>query len=127
MQVFKTKWLARFAKHEGIADASLHEAIARAERGLVDADLGGGLIKQRVARRGKGRSGGYRMLIAYRLKKRAIFLYGFAKNERANIGADELLTARKIASSWLAADTGQLARALAEGELQEVLYDEKET
>lgn len=127
MQVFKTKWLARFAKHEGIADASLHEAVARAERGLVDADLGGGLIKQRVARRGKGRSGGYRMLIAYRLKKRAIFLYGFAKNERANIGADELLTARKIASSWLAADTGQIARALAEGELQEVLYDEKET
>lgn len=127
MQVFKTKWLTRFAKLERIADASLHEAIARAERGLVDADLGGGLIKQRVARRGKGRSGGYRMLIAYRLKKRAIFLYGFAKNERANIGADELLTARKIASSWLAADTGQLARALAEGELQEVLYDEKET
>lgn len=127
MQVFKTKWLARFAKHEGIADASLHEAIARAERGLVDADLGGGLIKQRVARRGKGRSGGYRMLIAYRLKRRAIFLYGFAKNERANIGADELLTARKIASSWLAADAGQIARALAEDELQEVLYDEKET
>ncbi|HEU0142217.1 MAG TPA: type II toxin-antitoxin system RelE/ParE family toxin [Bryobacteraceae bacterium] len=126
MQVFKTKWLARFAKHEGIADASLHEAIARAERGLVDADLGGGLIKQRVARRGKGRSGGYRMLIAYRLKKRAIFLYGFAKNERANIGADELLTAREIASPWLAADARQIARALAEGELQEVPYDEEE-
>jgi hypothetical protein len=106
MQVFKTKWLARFANHERIADASLLEAVTRAERGLVGADLGGGLIKQRVARRGKGRSGGYRMLIAYRLKKRAIFLYGFAKNERANISADELLTARKIASSWLAADTG---------------------
>ena len=127
MQVFKTRWLARFAKHEGIADASLREAIARAARGLVDADLGGGLIKQRVARRGKGRSGGYRMLIAYRLKKRAVFLYGFAKNERANIGADELLTAREIASSWLAADARQIARALAEGELQEVPYDEEET
>lgn len=127
MQVFKTKWLARFAKHERIADASLQEAIARAERGLIDADLGGGLIKQRVARRGKGRSGGYRMLIAYRLKKRAIFLYGFAKNERANIDADELLTAREIASSWLAADARQIARALADGELQEVFYDEEET
>jgi hypothetical protein len=127
VQVFKTRWLARFAKQEGIADASLREAIARAARGLVDADLGGGLIKQRVARRGKGRSGGYRMLIAYRLKKRAVFLYGFAKNERANIGADELLTAREIASSWLAADARQIARALAEGELQEVPYDEEET
>lgn len=125
MQVFKTKWLARFAKHEGIADASLHEAIARAERGLVNADLGGGLIKQRVARRGKGRSGGYRMLIAYRLKERAVFLYGFAKNERDNISSDELLTAREIASCWLAADAKQIAHALAEGELQEVPNDEE--
>lgn len=126
MQVYKTKWLARFAKNEGIANASLRAAIARAERGLVDADLGGGLIKQRVAKLGKGRSGGYRMLIAYRLRKRAVFMYGFAKNERANIGADELLTAREIAASWLAADAGQIARALAEGELQEIPYDEKE-
>lgn len=126
MQVLKTKWLARFAKHEGIADVSLHEAIARAERGLVDADLGGGLIKQRVARRGKGRSGGYRMLISYRLKKRAVFLYGFAKNERSNISADELLTAREIASCWLAADAKQIAHAFAEGELQEVLNDKEE-
>ena len=126
MQVYKTKWLARFAKNEGIADASLRTAIARAERGLVDADLGGGLIKQRVAKLGKGRSGGYRMLIAYRLRKRAVFMYGFAKNERANIGADELLTAREIAASWLAADARQIARALAEGELQEIPYDEEE-
>ncbi len=125
MQVFKTKWLARFVKHEGIADARLHEAIARAKRGLVDADLGGGLIKQRVARRGKGRSGGYRMLIAYRLKERAVFLYGFAKNERDNISSDELLTAREIASCWLAADAKQIAHALAEGELQEVPNDEE--
>ena len=62
MQTFKTKWLARFARHEGITDKSLGEAIERAERGLIDADLGGGLIKQRVARPGQGRSGGYRAL-----------------------------------------------------------------
>jgi hypothetical protein len=58
MQIFKTRWLARFARHERITDVSLREAIARAERGLIDADLGGGLIKQRVARQGQGRSGG---------------------------------------------------------------------
>ena len=52
MRVFKTRWFARFARQEKIADASLREAIARAEHGLVDADLGGGLIKQRVARQG---------------------------------------------------------------------------
>jgi hypothetical protein len=64
MQVFKTKWFARFARNERIGAASLLEAIQRAERGLIDADLGGGLIKQRVARQGKGRSGGYRAVIA---------------------------------------------------------------
>ena len=54
MQVLKTRWFARFARQEKIADAGLREAIERAERGLVDADLGGGLIKQRVAGEGRG-------------------------------------------------------------------------
>jgi hypothetical protein len=85
MQVLKTRWFTKFARNEEIADASLREAIARAERGLIDADLGGGLIKQRVARRGQGRSGGYRVIVAYRAKGRAVFLFGFAKNERENI------------------------------------------
>jgi hypothetical protein len=83
------------------------------------------LIKQRVARRGKGRSGGYRMLVAYRMKNRAVFLYGFAKSERANISADESLTAREIASSWLTADSRKITSAIAEGELQEVHNDEE--
>ena len=65
-------------------DRSLRDAVERAERGLVDADLGGGIIKQRVARTGQGRSGGYRLLIAYRSGDRAVFLYGFGKNERDN-------------------------------------------
>ncbi|MBI1208027.1 MAG: type II toxin-antitoxin system RelE/ParE family toxin, partial [Azospirillum sp.] len=91
MRIFKTRWLVRFARRERIADDSLKEAIARAARGLVDADLGGGIIKQRVARAGQGRSAGYRMLIAYRAEDRAVFLYGFAKHERDNIGPDELL------------------------------------
>ncbi len=85
VRTFKTKWLARFARREGITDKSLLEAIERAESGLIDADLGGGLIKQRVARKGQGRSGGYRMIVGYRLKNRAVFLLGFAKNERDNI------------------------------------------
>ena len=64
VSIFKTKLFARIARKERISDRSLAEAIERAERGLVDADLGGGLIKQRVAREGQGRSGGYRMLVA---------------------------------------------------------------
>ena len=124
MQVFKTKWLARFAKREQITDRSLSDAIQRAERGLIDADLGGGLIKQRVARDGQGRSGGYRMLVAYRSHARAVFLFGFAKNERDNIGPDDLLSLREIAAGWLAADGKRIALALDEKALQEVFNDE---
>ena len=128
MRVFKTKWLARFARRQRIEDRSLIEAIARASRGLIDADLGGGIIKQRVARFGQGRSGGHRMLIAYRAGDRAVFLYGFAKNERENIDPDELLTLREIGAAWLAAAPHQIDRALAEETLEEVTDgDEKAT
>ena len=89
MKVFKTKWFVRFARRERISNRSLCEAIWRAERGLVDADLGGRIIKQRIAWRGQGRSGAYRVLVAYRPDARAVFLYGFAKNERENVEEDE--------------------------------------
>ena len=86
----------------------------------MDADLGAGVIKQRIARPGQGRSGGYRVLVAYRNGVRAVFLYGFAKSERDNVDDDELETARDIAKGWLDASTGQIARAVAEGLIQEV-------
>ena len=125
MRIFKTKWLARFTRREGIDDQSLRAAIERAEQGLVDADLGGGLIKQRVARPGRGRSGGYRMLVGYRVKDRAIFLLGFAKNERENIEDNELLSLREIAARWLAADAAKIQKELELGNLQEINHDEE--
>ncbi len=127
MRIFKTKWLARYVRRERIADHSLSEAIERAGRGTIDADLGGGIIKQRVARSGQGRSGGYRMLIAYRAGTRAVFLlYAFAKNERENIDPGELLTLREIGAGWLAADAWRIAQVLKDGILQEVTYDDEE-
>lgn len=120
MRVFKTRWFARYARQARVEDSSLHEAIARAERGIIDADLGGGIIKQRVARAGHGRRSGYRLLIAYRSGDRAVFLYGFAKNEQENIGDDELQTLREIGTAWLEAPAPLLDRAVGEGILQEV-------
>src|SRR5450755_3658800 len=101
MQVFLTKWMERYARRESIGLDSLVEAITRAEMGLIDADLGGGLIKQRIARAGKGRSGGYRTIVAYRRSGRAVFLLGFAENERDNIGMDELSELRTVGLNWL--------------------------
>ncbi|MDR7155247.1 hypothetical protein J2W40_002069 [Sphingobium xenophagum] len=120
MRIFKTRWVARFARRERINDASLKDAIARAERGIIDADLGSGLIKQRVARPGQGRSGGFRMIVAYRTANRAFFLYGFAKNERENIDEDELQTLKDIAAEFLDHDDTSLDDAVRKGKLQEI-------
>jgi hypothetical protein len=124
VRIYKTKWFVRYAREERIGDQSLREAIERAERGIVDADLGGGIIKQRVARRGQGRSGGYRLLIAYRPGNRAVFLYGFAKKERDNIEDNELETLREIGAAWLEAKADRLEHALDEGILQEANYND---
>jgi hypothetical protein len=90
------------------------------------ADLGGGLIKLRIARQGQGRSGGYRMIVAYRTQDRAVFFYGFAKSERENIDRNELLTMREIASDLLAANADRIARAIRENEIEEVPNDQEE-
>jgi hypothetical protein len=126
VRVFKTRSFARFARSERITDASLCEAVRRAERGLIDANLGGGVIKQRVARPGQGRSGGYRLLIAYSASTRAVFLFGFAKSARTNVDDDELLSLREIAKAWLETNAVALTRALAHGAIQEVNYEEEE-
>jgi hypothetical protein len=83
--IYKNSWFAKFARKERISDAALCVAIDRAGRGLIDADLGSGLIKQRVAREGAGKSGGYRTLIFFRAGERSIFVFGFAKSDKANL------------------------------------------
>jgi len=125
VRLFKTKWFVRYARRERLNDQNLRDAIGRAERGLVDADLGGGIIKQRVARTGAGRSGGFRLLIAYRSGNRAVFLYGFAKSEQDNIGADDMETLREIGAAWLAAKKERLEHAIKEGLLKEFDNEDK--
>ena len=124
VRIFKTRALARFAKREAISDESLVVAIETAKRGLIDANLGGGLIKQRVARPGQGKRGGFRMLIGFR-SDRAIFLFGLAKNERENIDDQQLTTLREIVASWFAADDKKIAQALKDGFLIEVKHGQE--
>jgi len=125
VRIFKTRWVARFTRREQISDASLKEAIGRAERGIIDADLGGGLIKQRVARPGQGRSSGFRMFVAYRTEEKAFFLYGFAKNDLDNIEYHELQALRDLASDMLTRNDAILERAKEEGKLQEIADGEE--
>jgi hypothetical protein len=123
LRLFKSKGFIRFARRQRISDESLREAVRRAESGLLDAQLGGGVIEQRVARPGEGRSGGYRVLVAYRPRTLSVFLHGFAKSERDNVDDDELATLRDIAKGWFEADAQALAGAIADGLIQEVTYD----
>ena len=101
----------------------LWQAIDAAERGLVDADLGGGVIKQRVARQGGGKSGGFRTIVLFRLGERAFFVHGFAKSDLGNIRADELAAFRMLASHLLAYDDAALAAAVEAGALMEITSD----
>jgi hypothetical protein len=125
MKIFKTKWFRRFARRVGISDETLCDAVRRAERGQIDADLGSGVIKQRVARKGQGRSGGYRSLIVYRAGDRAIFVFGFAKSDRDDLEPDELKDLRKTAGLLLAYNAEQLEEAVANDELWEVRWDDQ--
>ena len=120
MQTFKTKAFSRFAGRERLEDAALCEAVQRAGRGLIDADLGGGVIKQRIARKGGGRSGGFRTIVLFRRVKLAFFVYGFAKSGRENLRQDELRTFRLLADEYLALDRQGLAAAQAAGAIVEV-------
>lgn len=126
MRLYKLKAFARFQRRERIADQLLGKAVRTAEDGLIDADLGGGLIKQRVARKGQGKSGGFRTLIAYRRGDRAVFLFGFAKSERDNLDDDELVYWRGVGRAYLGLGDDRIEAAIAAGELIEVNYDEEE-
>lgn len=120
MRVFKTKPFTRFASREGIADAALCEAVRRAEAGLIDADLGGGVVKLRLARKGRGKSGGFRVIVLFRRGARTFFVYGFAKSDRDNIRRDELRAFRNLAGEMLALNDQALAAAMKNGTLTEI-------
>ena len=123
MRVFKNKPFARFSRKARIPDAALCAAVAEASSGLVGADLGGGVLKQRIARQGAGKSGGFRTIILFRLRERAFFVHGFAKNEQDNIRDDELATFKMLAAQMLAYEDAALTRAVANGSLVEVMCD----
>lgn len=99
-QVFKTKAFAKFADKEKISDKMLLEAVVRADMGLIDADLGHYMIKQRVAKSGKGRSSGYRILIFYQIQNRSYCVAGFAKNRQENLSDTEFAALKALSKVY---------------------------
>jgi hypothetical protein len=124
VRVFKNGWFQKFARKEKISDAMLCEAVARAERGQIDADLGSGLIKQRLARSGAGKSGGFRTLVFFRTQQRAVFAFGFAKSDMANLDDADEAYLKKAAKLVLGFTNEQMDAEIAAGRMLEVKCDE---
>lgn len=104
----------------------MREAVHRGEKGQVDADLGGDVIKQRIARPGQGKSKGYRTIILFRRGDKAFFIYGFLKSQRANINEDEEEQFREAAKHVLSLTEEQLSELLKRGDFVEVKANEQE-
>ena len=120
MRAFKIKAFAKWASGEGLSDEALALAVVEMEKGLIDAKLGGQVVKKRVALPGRGKRGSTRMLVAFRQGNKAFFIYGFAKKERTNISDKELRALKMLAKELMSYTTATLTKATKAGELIEI-------
>ena len=124
-RVFKTRYFSRWMRKTELTDSALCGAVTEMSQGLIDADLGGGVVKKRVGLAGRGKRGGARTLVATNKGNRWFFVYGFEKNDRANIADDELEALQDIAGELLARTGRQLDAAVEDGSLQEICHEHK--
>jgi len=117
----------RWSKDEGLTDAKLCEAAAEIESGLVDARLGGFLIKKRVAASGRGKSGGYRIIVAHRQGDRLVFLHGFNKHDKANISSKEKTALHKLADYYMTFSDAGMSKLVQDGSIIEVACHEQDS
>ncbi|AOK03063.1 type II toxin-antitoxin system RelE/ParE family toxin [Burkholderia sp. AU28942] len=124
-RVFKTRHFQRWMRKSRLTDAALCEAVEEMIAGLIDADLGGGVVKKRIGLSGRGKRGGARTLLATNKGTRWFFVFGFEKNERSNISDSELDALQSLAADLLARTSGQLDLAVADGTLQEICHGDQ--
>lgn len=120
MRAFKTRAFARWASGEGLDDDALASAVIEIECGLIDAKLGGQIVKKRVAVRGRGKRGSTRTLVAYKQSKKAFFVYGFSKKAHSNISDKELRVLKLLAKELLNYPAPAIGKATRAGELIEI-------
>ncbi len=119
-RAFKTRHFQRWMRKTELTEAALSKAVEEMAAGLIDADLGSGVVKKRVGLAGRGKRGGARTLVATKKSDRWFFLYGFQKNDRSNLSDEELETLQAIAADLLALTHEQLDEAVRRGTLQEI-------
>ena len=124
MHIYKSKSFGKWADKENLSDSDLNAAVKEMEDGLIDVDLGGHVVKKRVALEGQGKRGAARTLLAFKVGDKAFFMFGFAKNQQDNIDKKELKALKLMAKNLLGYTQKQLTRAVKTGELIEVTSDE---
>ena len=110
MLKLKTKWFNKWSKKNIITDNKLIKAIEAISNNLGIIDLGGNLYKVRIPRTGQGKSGGFRTIVVFKESDRAIFLYGFSKNEKDNLDKEELRFFKKLGKDLLEIDKKEFLR-----------------
>jgi hypothetical protein len=116
----KTKWFNKWAAKNSLSDSDLNIALSDLKENKGVSNLGGNLYKIRLSRENEGKSGGYRSLLAYKKDESAIFLYAFAKNEKDNLGKDELSLLKKLAGDLISLDSEEIKRQIKLGNLVEL-------
>jgi hypothetical protein len=127
MRVLYDKEFSRFVKRSGLTEEMLCVTAKEIERGLVDAHLGGFLIKKRVRKPGMGKSGGYRTIVAYQHGNRLMFLHGFDKNDKDNITSRELSALHEFGDLYMSYAEAKVDELVACGLLTEVRCHEQNT
>ena len=122
-RILKTKAFARWARRAEFTDAALCSAVSEMVQGLIDAELGGGLVKKRVPLPGRGKRGSTRTLVATNRSSRWYFVFGFEKNERDNITPEELSALKLLADDLLKLTDAQIDDACEAGALTEICHD----
>jgi hypothetical protein len=121
-RVFASKPFMRFARRFAISDADLWHAV----NGEFDVDLGGGVFKFRLARHGEGTSGGARAIVAMKVGRRIVLMFGFEKKDQANIKADELRAFRKAARVYLGYSEEEMTAIVRQKSLLEIIESSTE-
>jgi hypothetical protein len=125
-RVFKTRYFSRWMRKTELTDLALCAAVSEMAAGLIDADLGGGVVKKRVALPGRGKSGSARTLVATSKGSRWFFVFGFEKNERANISAKEVEAVQRIAADLFRLSSSELDAHVNTEALKEICHDSEE-
>lgn len=126
-KILKTRQFHRWSKKAGLSDRALFHAVIEMANGLIDADLGGGIVKKQIALAGQGKRGSTRTLLATNRNDRWIFVFGFEKNDRANVTSKELEALKLLAGDLLSLSSAQITEAVNSGHLLEVTHETRES